>query len=382
MCFAGSLGGGGGPTALLLLSDLANLVHWRCVSPHHHDSSRQSALATELDKKLGSFYVWQVFGNMLVAALSLHNCTKLDRSFIALDISHDLSFFAISVVGTNLLCHRYLLSKAEIMTADLTESEQSSGCLLSLDKLKTVFLWEIRVLPLVPLAVVLFFTVPSPDNETAAFSIGGIACAMIMILDILFTVMITAIFILRKPLPPSFPPLSLPSSSLTKFTAEGPLSRSLSPPAIHNILRVGELVPPSHILHAHSSAHRRLQRTKWMALVGTALALGSSTLLYINGLLYFSKGLGLAGDTYNNDPEKNVYVLGGNLDSIFNDFGMLLVSGIFRNGCFNVMATTENKEPSFSKGSNSEHSNVLRTSLLVVSNKSSYPCDEYDENKM
>ena len=59
-----------------------------------------------------------------------------------------------------------------------------------------------------------------------------------------------------------------------------------------------------------------------------------------------------------------VYVLGGNLDSIFNDVGMLLVSGIFRNGCCHSLIAVEsmNRDP-LSKVTTTSTS-VLRASLL------------------
>jgi hypothetical protein len=98
---------------------------------------------------------------------------------------------------------------------------------------------------------------------------------------------------------------------------------------IQNVLRVGDLVPPSHLLHSQSSAYKRLQRTKWTVLLGTFIALVSSTLLYINGFLYFISNFWLNGDQFKNDPNLNVYVLGGNLDSILNDLGTLNCSRLY-----------------------------------------------------
>ncbi len=86
-----------------------------------------------------------------------------------------------------LLCHRYLLAKAEIMTSDLDEGRKKFyGCLMSLEKLKLVFEWEVQVVLLVPPAVLLYYL----DIDKGAYLIGGAACVLIMATDILFSVMV------------------------------------------------------------------------------------------------------------------------------------------------------------------------------------------------
>ena len=69
-----------------------------------------------------------------------------------------------------------------------------------------------------------------------------------------------------------------------------------------------------------------MMQTKRMTLTGSTLAVGSSTLLYVNMLLH----IGFPG-TLEPNPWLNIFVLGFNLDSILNDVGMLFVSGVLKN---------------------------------------------------
>jgi hypothetical protein len=68
----------------------------------------------------------------------------------------------------------------------------------------------------------------------------------------------------------------------------------------------------------------RLEKTKWLTLLGASLAVLSSTALYINFGLYIA--LGGFGKPFYTNPYLNIFVFGINLDSLLNDIGMLLVS--------------------------------------------------------
>ena len=65
---------------------------------------------------MGSYFALQWLANLLVAAAALEsNCVQ---SLIATQVLFLVNLFAtygLSVIGTNLLCHRYLVEKARVM---------------------------------------------------------------------------------------------------------------------------------------------------------------------------------------------------------------------------------------------------------------------------
>jgi hypothetical protein len=77
-----------------------------------------------------------------------------------------------------------------------------------------------------------------------------------------------------------------------------------------------------------TAGHRSLQMTKWMTLAGASLAVFSSTALYINGGLFIV--LGGNGKPFYVNPYLNPLVCGFNLDSVLNDVGMLVASGVVK----------------------------------------------------
>jgi hypothetical protein len=77
-----------------------------------------------------------------------------------------------------------------------------------------------------------------------------------------------------------------------------------------------------------TASHRSLQTTKWMTLAGASLAVVSSTALYINAGLFIV--LGGYGKPFYANPYLHVNVFGMNLDSVLNDVGMLLTSGVVK----------------------------------------------------
>jgi hypothetical protein len=82
------------------------LLVWILLSPHRGNGAEQ------LDQKLGSFYAMQFASNLLVAVASvLYSCKS--SVFYSLFL---LVYVGGSVVGTNILCHRYLMEKATAMS--------------------------------------------------------------------------------------------------------------------------------------------------------------------------------------------------------------------------------------------------------------------------
>jgi len=68
-----------------------------------------------------------------------------------------------------------------------------------------------------------------------------------------------------------------------------------------------------------------MHRVKWQTFLGTVLAVTSSTLLYINGILQAIKLH--VGSVFYTNPMLNVFVFGINGDSVANDVGMFVLSG-------------------------------------------------------
>ena len=64
---------------------------------------------------VGSYYATQLVGNVLVTATAMYTCTSSALGFKILHLIYMLALFGINVVGSNLMCHRYLHEKATIM---------------------------------------------------------------------------------------------------------------------------------------------------------------------------------------------------------------------------------------------------------------------------
>ena len=65
---------------------------------------------------VGSYFGIQWLANLLVTATALgSNCTESETASTALYLINLLATFGLSMIGTNLLCHRYLYEKARAM---------------------------------------------------------------------------------------------------------------------------------------------------------------------------------------------------------------------------------------------------------------------------
>ena len=64
-----------------------------------------------------AFFAVQLLSNIVVTLSSLGaNCASFDAThYIGSNVNY-LTLYGVSVIGTNVLCHRYLLEKAKIMT--------------------------------------------------------------------------------------------------------------------------------------------------------------------------------------------------------------------------------------------------------------------------
>jgi hypothetical protein len=65
---------------------------------------------------VGSYFALQWLANFLVAATALgQNCVQSETAGVVLDLVNQLAAYGLSVIATNLLCHRYLVEKARVM---------------------------------------------------------------------------------------------------------------------------------------------------------------------------------------------------------------------------------------------------------------------------
>jgi hypothetical protein len=89
------------------------------------------------------------------------------------------------------------------------------------------------------------------------------------------------------------------------------------------------------ILSQHSSIeHKDMNKTKWVTLIGSTLSVVSSSLLYINFILFSVLG---EGSQFWNSHWLNVFVFGAAMDSICNDVGLLLVCGALKSASFEAI---------------------------------------------
>ena len=86
-----------------------------------------------------------------------------------------------------------------------------------------------------------------------------------------------------------------------------------------------------------SAGQISLEKTKWLTLLGSSLAVISSTALYINVGLFVV--LGDYEKPFYANPYLNVMVFGFNLDSVLNDVGMLLACGAIKKITYKKITT-------------------------------------------
>jgi hypothetical protein len=79
-----------------------------------------------------------------------------------------------------------------------------------------------------------------------------------------------------------------------------------------------------------SAGYKSMQKSKWMTLSGGGLAVLSSTALYTSAILCIVLGRLYVKSPFWINPCLNFMVFGVNLDSVLNDLGMLLASGVLK----------------------------------------------------
>jgi len=255
---------------------LLGFLSWLFFSPH---ASKGAPGGTcDLDRKLGSYHALRLLANMLMTASSLWNCSSSPIVDTVLSLAARFVFFGLSIIGTNLMSHRYLSQKASVMVKILNDDRDSSAGLVK--KLEASFVWEVRMLYLVAVGVILYFASP-----TAAFAVGALGALLVIATDTIFSILLTRIFL--RPI----------------------------------IKVLGDM----RGVRCRSAGHLAMQQTKWLTLVGSTLIVASSTGLYVNAVLFM-----LLSSRFMRSSWLNIFVYGGNMDSIVNDVGMLFVCGLFK----------------------------------------------------
>jgi hypothetical protein len=118
-----------------------------------------------------------------------------------------------------------------------------------------------------------------------------------------------------------------------------------------------------------SRGYKRMQLTKWHTLVGTSIAVISSTVLYINAILCFT-----IGGRFWSNPWLHIMVFGINLDSILNDIAMVFVSGVLKNLLLDAEVVADSNsgmQPVDSFVPNSQVSSVVPRSMVKIEHASS-----------
>jgi hypothetical protein len=66
-----------------------------------------------LDRNLNSYFLLHVLTKLTLVVVSLKNCTSSVMAFQALRVLNIFLTFGVSVLASNLLCHRILFAKAK-----------------------------------------------------------------------------------------------------------------------------------------------------------------------------------------------------------------------------------------------------------------------------
>jgi hypothetical protein len=123
-----------------------------------------------------------------------------------------------------------------------------------------------------------------------------------------------------------------------------------------------------------SESYKCMQQRKWHTLVGSTLVVVSSTLLYINAIYCFVFGW--------RSTWLNIFVFGINLDSILNDIGMVVLSGILKNASigkvYNAFTSASSPKPSLVGGeppfefNSNAHNEPLSVAVTAVARQAEF----------
>jgi hypothetical protein len=266
---------------------LVCFVTWLFACPHDVVSANsQSKL---LDRKCGMVFGVALYGNILLAVMgSIDLCVtgKLADAFQFLTL---LVAFGILVVGRNLLCHRYLLQKASVMTNNIGAKKESR---FSLKNLNSAFKWELAMLLAVAIGPPFFLV---EGYEKVAYTIGSITVFALSICDLIFSIMATSLF-----LAPVLSALRM-SSDEQRMTGSG------------------------------RGNAKKLARAAKTTLAGCSIVVVSNSILYVNLVVFMVANAGehyfMADNVY-----MNPFTFGIGFVSMLGGLGILLACGQFNGG--------------------------------------------------
>ena len=248
------------------IASLLSFYAWLFRSPHRSNGEGAQAL----DVRLGTFFIIQLWGCLvLLWASPLEICTTSTTRYFVLYYGGLASGLG-AILGTSLVCHRYLLAKAAFLVEAMNGRDEAVA------RLKWNFWVELCVFPLANVGVALWFVFPLAGRVVVAVS-----AAIMMPAHIFFSVAATSAFL-------------------------APLLA---------ILRQS----------AYSDKSRPLLFTKYLALAGTVITVGSTTALYVHAILMM-----VWPDRILKDDYLSPTVFSMHLDKMFNCVGMLLSCGIVK----------------------------------------------------
>jgi hypothetical protein len=249
-------------------ASLLCFLNWLCKSPHITNQRECSRSEYLLDRKLGACFGLQLYSN--IAKLSINAAVSCTTSVVVYEVLSALFFLVfgvLSVFWTNILCHRYLLEKVKAVMTD-------PGSKRFVDKMESALNWELRVVLIVPIAVVAYLA----GHVDIASMISALGVCLVILFDSTFSVSLTLAF----------------------------------------------LVPMWKVLRKQrheSNVQNQLQIAAQLTLFGSSLALFSSTTFYLTGFGFY-----VLYEKWSQSIWLNAYVFGGNVDSILCDIGLLVVS--------------------------------------------------------
>jgi hypothetical protein len=200
--------------------------------------------------------------------------------------------------------------------------------------------WEVRSLYVVLLGVTvraLSTMVDDPESrvrvERMGYQLLEYAVLWIMIMDASFSIIITAIFI--RP--------------------------------------IAETLGDAGKVKTKSAGFKDLEKTMYMTLIGSTIAVLSSSILYVNLLMFFNGDYTIFSD----NAFLNPLVFMGNIDSILNSMGMLLVSGIFKYLVPSLATKARNLGSATSKGGLNQFRLSIGVSKIAAGNSSAAGSQQY-----
>lgn len=282
---------------------------WLHRSPHRFSTNASDRI---LDKSLFSFFSVQLFANILRIGTSMHMCVSTVEAVTLMGMLNHMASIGVSIICTNLLAHRYFLRRAQAVDTLGIGATKLQGTAKSLLKiLHSSFMWERRVLLVVAAGVALHVMEGLSSSYRLLYNLslicGALGSIAVFITDLIFSTISISIFIY--------------------FISRALGSKEKEIKSLRTHLYKGRR--RVRVTHMQTVSQRfdqeigLLKKVKLATLIGCVLCVCSSSVLYINGFYAFLWAEWCAPYAW-----CHPYVFGLNIDSILNDVGLVLASGI------------------------------------------------------